>query len=108
MKRQSAEAVGSLAHHHGVDVKCSDVCRPLYLAQQLAEQRRGEGRNPMFVTKSIAQLADVNGQPEAVIGAAAADKTLLLQRLQQPAHGGAMQAAKLRQQARRRAAVEFI
>ncbi len=28
----------------------------------------------MFVTKSIAQLADVNGQPEAVIGAAAADK----------------------------------
>ena len=32
----------------------------------------------MFVTKSIAQLADVNGQPEAVIGAAAADKTLLL------------------------------
>ena len=62
----------------------------------------------MFVTKSIAQLADVNGQTEAVIGAAAADKTLLLQRLQQPAHGGAMQAAKLRQQARRRAAVKFI
>ena len=37
----------------------------------------------MFVTKSVAQLADVNGQTKAVIGAAAADKTFLLQRLQQ-------------------------
>ncbi len=48
----------------------------------------------MFVTKSIAQLADVNGQPEAVIERLAADKPSSCSVSSSRRIGGAMQAGQ--------------
>ena len=108
VERQAAEAVGGLAHHHGIDIQGADVGRPHHFLQQLGKQRRCRGADPLFIAKTFAQFTHLEGQAEAVVRLAAPHIAFLLQGFQQAPHGGAMQAGEFGQAARAGAPVEAI
>ncbi|MNN51014.1 hypothetical protein D3C81_1656290 [compost metagenome] len=100
--------MGGLAHHHGVDVEGAQVSRPDHLLQQLGEQRRGDGGDPLLVAETLAQLAHLHAQAIAVVRLAAPYVAFILQRFQQAPHRGPVQAGELGQTRRAGPAVEAI
>ncbi|MCY1440126.1 hypothetical protein D9M71_563880 [compost metagenome] len=108
MERQAAEAVGGLANHHGVHVQGAQVGRPVHLLQQLGQERCAEFGNPLLVAKALAQFAHLEVEAKAVVRLAAPHVALVLQGLQQAAHGGAVQAGQLGQLRRAGAAVHAV
>jgi len=59
--------VGGFPHHHRVDVEGGEIRRPDHLLQQLAEQRRGDGGDPLLVAEALAQFTHLQRQPVAVV-----------------------------------------
>ena len=52
--RAQLPEVGGFAYHHCINIQGGHICWPYHFAQQIAQQRGRQCRNPLFVTKSFA------------------------------------------------------